>query len=195
MTTTALTSRKVLLPLATLLAAGAVAVGSGATWTSTTDASVAVTSGTLLHTNTRDGAVLTLSNIKPGDTMSGTVVVENTGSIDSTLDLAVSGVSSDFTDYLEITVSENGTTLYSGPFNDLAISQTDIDFPASDNPATAGVDEDNATYDFEVTLVNNTTGTPSEQNADQGAGAGATFTWTQTQVDGETLVETWVPGA
>ena len=42
--------RKILIPLATLLAAGAVAVGSGATFTSTTMSASAVTAGTLVHT-------------------------------------------------------------------------------------------------------------------------------------------------
>jgi hypothetical protein len=194
MTATALTSRKVLLPLATLLAAGAVAIGSGATWTSTTEASVAVTSGTLVHTNSQDGATLTLVDIKPGDSMSGTVVVENTGDVDSTLDLAAGTVDSDFSDFLEITVTENGVELYDGPLNDLVITQTDLDFPADDDATTTTVDEDNATYGFTVTLVNDTEGDVEAQNADQGKSAGVTFTWTQTQVDGESLVENWVPG-
>lgn len=190
MTTT--TSRKVLLPFATLVAAGAVAIGSGATWTSSTDTTVDVTSGTLMHTNDRDSVELTLVDIKPGDSMTGTVVVQNTGDVDSTLDLAVSGVTSSFTDYLTITVTENGTELYDGPFNDLAITGTDLDFPAADDVDTTDVDEDDATYVFTVTLENNVTGTPEEQNADQGESAGATFTWTQTQVAGTSLLENWV---
>jgi hypothetical protein len=178
MTATALTSRKVLVPLATLLAAGALAVGSGATWTSTTDSSVAVTSGTLIHTNDHDGATLTLADIKPGDTMTGTVTVENTGDVDSTLDIAASGVTSTFSDDLTITVLEGTTELYDGSFADLAITQTDIDF---DVDATV-------TYTFTVALD------AGAANVDQDKAAGATFTWTQTQVDGESLVETWVPG-
>src|SRR5687768_9240195 len=50
-----LSRRKVLIPLATVLAAGTIAVGSGATFTSTTgNTASAVTSGTLKHTNSKD---------------------------------------------------------------------------------------------------------------------------------------------
>ena len=55
-----------------------------------------MTSGTLLHTNNHDGATLTISNIKPGDTSSGTVVITNTGTLDSTLSLEETVSSSTF---------------------------------------------------------------------------------------------------
>jgi hypothetical protein len=54
-------SRKILIPLATMAVAAAVVVGSGATWTSKSQSSVEVTSGTLLHSNTADGLKLTVS--------------------------------------------------------------------------------------------------------------------------------------
>ena len=174
MSTTA-TSRKVLVPLATLLAAGAVAVGSGATWTSTTSNSVAVTSGTLLHTNSHNGTTMRLTNIKPGDTMTGTVVVTNTGTTSSKLDIAASAPSSTFSSALTISVTENGTSLYNGAFNSLAINQTDIDF----NPNAT------ATYVVTVSLASSAT------NVDQDKAASATFTWTQTQVAGGSLSELW----
>src|SRR5690606_16845730 len=52
-------SKKVLVPLATLLAAGAIAVGSGASFTSTTENTIsAVTSGTLEQSNSKDNAAV-----------------------------------------------------------------------------------------------------------------------------------------
>ena len=89
MTTTATTParrnrRKVLVPLTTVLVAGAVAVGSGATFTSTTDNTISsVTSGTLTHTNSKDrAAIFNLpANLKPGDVVNGTVTITNTGSL------------------------------------------------------------------------------------------------------------------
>ena len=60
-TTTA--SRKVL----------AVAIGSGATWTSSTDTSVAVTAGKILHANDRGDATLTITKLTPGETVSGSL--------------------------------------------------------------------------------------------------------------------------
>jgi spore coat-associated protein N len=61
------TNKKVLVPLATLLAAGAVAVESGATFTSRTGNSVsAVTSGTLLQSNSKENqAIFDLTNLTP----------------------------------------------------------------------------------------------------------------------------------
>lgn len=174
----ATTSSKVLIPLTTLLVAGAVAVGSGATWTSTTGSSVSVTAGTLLQSNDRNNATLTLSNIKPGDSMTGTVKVTNTGTVNSTLDIAASGVSNSFTDNLTISVTENGTSLYSGPFRTLALTQPDLAFAPTEV----------ATYAVTVAL------SQDAPNADQAKTAGAKFTFTQTQVAGETLVEKWVPG-
>ena len=89
--------RKILIPLATLLAAGAVAVGSGATFTSTSVSSSAVTAGTLVHTNSRDGLSMNVANIKPGDSISGTVTISNTGDLDSTLTLQETADASTFT--------------------------------------------------------------------------------------------------
>ena len=102
--------RKVLVPLATLLVAGAVAIGSGATWTSTTSSSVTVTSGDLLHTNNHDDAVLTVANIKPGDTVTGTVVIENTGTLDAVLSFQESATPAHFAaGGLNLVIKQDGT--------------------------------------------------------------------------------------
>ena len=64
--------RKILIPLATLLAAGAVAVGSGATFTSTSVSSSAVTAGTLVHTqHGQRGHDERHARSSPGDTVTG----------------------------------------------------------------------------------------------------------------------------
>lgn len=187
------TSRKVLVPLATLLAAGAVAVGSGATWTSTTSNSVSVTAGTLLHSNDREDAVLTLDNIKPGDTMTGEVVVANTGTTDSTMVLTSSAETSGFSDDLTIEISNGSTSVFSGTFNELVadgVDETPVDFLADDEDTTPADEATSLTYTFVVTLAATAAG--PDQNVDQGKTAGATFTWTQTQVDGESLTENWI---
>jgi len=52
-------NRKVLVPLATLLAAGSIAVGSGATFSSTTGNTIsAVIAGTLTQSNSKDGQAI-----------------------------------------------------------------------------------------------------------------------------------------
>ena len=192
-TTTA--SRKVLVPLATLLAAGAVAIGSGATWTSTTDTGVAVTSGNLLHTNSQDGAVLTLDKIVPGDSMSGTVVVTNTGDVDSKLQLDAAVADNNFNGLLQLTITADDDT--TDTVDPVAVYPTAA-FPSSavsiQAPFAFAVG-DQITYKFTVTLVNDTTLSTVDQNANQGKAAHATFTWIQIQLPGnDSLVENFVPG-
>ena len=75
--------RKVLVPLATLMVAGTVAVGSGASFTSTTASTTAVTSGSVTHVN--DVTSLSITNIKDKDTVTGSVKITNTGTLPSTL--------------------------------------------------------------------------------------------------------------
>lgn len=68
--------------LAVLVAVG-VAVGSGANFSAqTANAGNAFASGTLTMTNSQSpGAILTASNMKPGDSTQGEVQLQNTGSI------------------------------------------------------------------------------------------------------------------
>ena len=83
--------RKAVAALATMLAAGAVAVGSGATFTTQTHNTVSgVTAGNLKQTNSKaDKAVLNLANIKPGDSVTGSVTITNTGSIGALFDTPI----------------------------------------------------------------------------------------------------------
>jgi hypothetical protein len=48
------------------------------------------------------------------------------------------------------------------------------------------------TYEFTVTLVNDTTLSTVDQNANQGKQAHATFTWIQVQLDGGSLASNWL---
>src|SRR5690348_15249752 len=94
------TTKKILVPLATLLGAGAIAIGSGATFTSTTANTISsVTSGTLNHTNSKDGkAILSLTNIKPGDTVNGGLTITNTGSLPADFSLTETSSTNGFSD-------------------------------------------------------------------------------------------------
>lgn len=175
MTATPVSSRrKVLVPLATLLVAGAVAVGSGATYTSDSAHSVAVTSGTLKHTNNQNGLKLDIANIKPGDTRSGSVVISNNGSIDSTLTLAESADSSGFAQgALKLVISKQGTTapLYDGDFGGLN-NATKLDLGSL--PVNGST-----TVTFTVSMPT------TAENVNQGKSAAATYTYVQTQVAGD----------
>ncbi|WP_210438783.1 TasA family protein [Nocardioides xinjiangensis] len=176
-TTAAATRRKVLIPLATLAAAGAIAVGSGATFTSTTgNTASAVTSGTLKHTNSKDGkAVFDLTNLKPGDTLNGTLTLTNTGSLPAAFTLTEVSSTNAFTGAnlsLAITDTTTGATVYTGTFGGL------VDGTKTALGTYAAGDAH--TYTFTVKLAQDT------PNADQGKSANAVYQWDSVQLDGTT---------
>lgn len=181
MTSTTRTSRRsttVLVPLATLLAAAAVAVGSGATFTSQTGNTVSsVTAGTLKHTNSKaDRAIFDLTNMKPGDTLNGELVLTNTGSLPASFGLTEVSSANGFTGSnlaLTITNTTTGTQVYTGTFGGLA-----------DGVRTGlGVVEPGVanSYRFTVKLAQDT------PNTDQGAAASAVYAWDSVQLDAETF--------
>jgi len=174
-------STKILLPLTTVLAAGAIAVGSGATFSSSTGNTISsVTSGTLSHTNSKDKqAVFTLTDMKPGDTVNGTLTLKNTGSLPADFSLTEVSSTNGFTgsnltlDIVDTTVAGSPVSVYSGDFGGLAdgVKKELGTWPAG------------ATHTFRFT-VKLDTNTP---NADQGKTAGATYAWDSVQAQGETF--------
>ena len=170
--------RKVLVPLATLLAAGAVAIGSGATFTSTSNSASAVTAGELVHSNNRDGLTMDVANIKPGDSVAGTVTLTNTGTIDSTLTLRETADSSTFgAGALHLKISQGATTVYDG------------DFAAADDAGVLDLGAldigDSTTVTFNVSMPSNAS------DANQGATASASYQWVSTQVEPSSTTLTW----
>ena len=170
-------TNKILVPLASLLAAGAVAVGSGATFTSATNNTLsAVTSGTLTQSNTKDNAaIFSLDNLKPGDTVNGYLSVTNTGSLPAKFSLtevtSLNGFSgTNLT--LKITNTTTSTTVYSGTFGGLT------DGAKNDLGTVApGAKND---YTFQVNLAS------TADNGDQGKTASAAYTWDSVQLDAQT---------
>ena len=172
------TSRKILVPLATLVAAGAVAVGSGATFTSTSGNTISsVTAGTLTHSNSKaDQAIFNLSNMKPGDTLNGSLTLTNTGSLPAKFALTEVSSANGFSgsnltlDIVDVTA---GTTVYSGTFGGLADGTKN---ELGTWPAGAAHN-----FKFVVKLSNDT------PNGDQGKAATAVYSWSSVQLDGETF--------
>jgi spore coat-associated protein N len=74
--------RKVLVACAGLMVAAALVVGSGANFNSTSaNPSNVFSAGTISHSNSKAGAaILTASNLVPGNSAVGTVDIKNTGS-------------------------------------------------------------------------------------------------------------------
>lgn len=169
---------KILVPLATLAAAGAIAVGSGATFTSESNNTIsAVTSGSLTHTNSKDDqAVFNLPTMKPGDTVNGTLTLTNTGTLPAAFSLTETGSTNGFAgDNLSLTITNttSGATVYTGAFGGLEDGTKKT--LGTMQPGAA------ATYRFSVQLAS-TTG-----NSDQGKTASAAYTWDAVQLDGQTF--------
>jgi len=168
---------KILLPLATLLAAGAIAVGSGATFTSTTGNTISsVTAGTLTHTNSKaDQAIFTLTNLKPGDVLNGTLTLTNTGSLAAAFSLTEVSSTNGFAGNnltLDIVDTTTGANVYSGTFGGLTDgAKNDLGTWASGAAHT---------FKFTVKLNQDT------PNSDQGKTAGAVYSWSSVQLSGET---------
>lgn len=165
-------SRKVLVPLATLMAAGAVAVGSGATFTSTTASTSTVASGSVTHAN--NVTKLDIANIKPGDTVTGSVVISNTGTLPSTLTLQETADATTFNAAdLNLRLTQGGATLYNGSFG------------ALDNATKLALGAlpvgGSTTVTWTVTLVE------TADNLNEGKNASASYQWVSTQDAGVTL--------
>lgn len=170
-------STKILVPLATLTVAGAVAIGSGASFTSESNNTISsVTAGTLQHTNSQaDGAIFNLTNLKPGDTLNGSLTLTNTGSLPAAFSLTETASSNGFTGEnlsLAITNTTTGATVYTGTFGGL-VDGTKTDLGVI-QPTVAN------TFRFTVKLHADTT------NTDQGKSASAVYKWDSVQLAGQT---------
>lgn len=177
---TARRSRRLLVPLATLAAAGALVVGSGADFSSTSaNSQSVVTSGTLTQTNSRvNQAIFNVTNIKPGDTVTGSVVITNTGSLPA--NFSVTEVDTgNFTDrtLLSMTIKQGATTVYSGPFGGATLGTAETIQLGTFQKAEA------RTYDYTVTLAQSAT------NVEQGKTAGASYTWDAIQTTAVTVAQ------
>ena len=83
--------RRTLGALAVVLAAGGITVGSGANFTAhAANPANTFTAGTLTIGSTASSALFNAQNLKPGDTVSGTVDIANTGSLPGTFTLSTS---------------------------------------------------------------------------------------------------------
>ena len=86
--------RKIMAALFAVLAASALAVGSGANFSSTSaNPSNVLSAGTMSQSNSKAGAaILTADKLKPGDNTTGTVDIKNTGDVDGTFTLLQTSV-------------------------------------------------------------------------------------------------------
>jgi spore coat-associated protein N len=179
--------KRTLAVLAVVLAAVGIAIGSGATFTATAaNPGNTFASGTLSIGNTPSGAILTASNMKPGDVATGTVDIQNTGTLTGTFIVRRSALTnSDSTnpmsDKLDLLIEDCGDfasgtpscdpadpDIYSGTLTAMTGTYSLGSFPGN---GTTGKHR----YKFTVTFNS------SAGNQYQGDDSTAEFTWDATQ--------------
>ncbi len=171
--------------VALLVAAGAVAAFSGASFNyKTANPGNTFTAGILTHSNSQSGAILTVEKMVPGQSASGEVTIANTGDIAGAFSVTKSGLSDVagsngglLSDVLTLKIEDvTGATpavVWQGPIKDLAaqsLGQWD-----------AGVSH---SYRFTVSFPDG--GSPADNtsgdNAYQGSSLEVQFDWTSVQI-------------
>jgi spore coat-associated protein N len=161
--------RRLLIALLLILIAAAIAVLSTAVFTSSdANAGNLFASGTL-QVESDDGAILSAERMVPGDTVTGSVGVENTGDVSGTFsvtseNLQNTGGSPPLSNVLTLEIVEQGGTsnpIYEGPLHPV-----DEELP----PSWPGGEQ--RTYDFTVTMEQ------EAGNEYQGKSSEVTFRWT-----------------
>ena len=154
--------RKLMGALLMLAIAGGLAVGSGASFTSqTASPGNMITAGALTANNDKknngvEGAIFHADNMKPGDTVTGTVTVSNTGNVDG--------------DFEALDSSDNVTAT---PIDDTVISSVGT------SPVSLGTWTGNSNHKYRFT-VKWPTGLTGD-NAYMSSGVSMDFTWSATQ--------------
>jgi spore coat-associated protein N len=176
------TPRKLVAAMGMLLAAAAVAVGSGADFNSTSaNASNVLSAGNIAQSNSKgSAAILTASLMKPGGTSTGTVDIKNTGDIAGTFTLAKSNLvdtpsSPAFSSKLTIAIDDMGdpTCTVSCP---AAVSKYAGTVGAMGTISLGSFAANEAhRYRFVVTFPN---GTPATDNVYKSASMTVQYDWT-----------------
>jgi hypothetical protein len=145
------------------------------TATPTTITSNAFASGTLAMTRSGSGAVFTASDMKIGDSATGSVTITNTGSLAGIYSLAdsITG-SAPLAAQIHLVIYKDVDNTVPSKIYDGSLSSLGT-LALGTFAATTGAH----TYYFHIDLP--TTGTDAADNAFQGLSSSATFTWSATQ--------------
>jgi spore coat-associated protein N len=173
----------VIATLAILVLAAAALVASSASFTAqTANAGNVFTTGALTMSNDKaPGAILTLPGMKPGDSVSGTVKLQNTGTVDGVFSLTKTisahaegtggGV---LANKLDLTIKEGSTTLWTGKLGAAVGTPLPGVFPLSLGTWTVGSTAH--TYTFTVKWPNDEA-TSGVDNTFVGSSCTALFQW------------------
>jgi spore coat-associated protein N len=168
--------------LALVLVALGVAVGTGADFSATSaNPNNTFTAGTLTMSNSdAPGAILTAANMKPTDSTSGTVDIENSGSLPGTFTLSRSALTNSdgtnpMSDKMNMVIDDCGT--------DATCDGSDVNIytgtltAMGSGPYALGTFAAGEEHRYEFTATFDT----SAGNAYQGDNTSATFTWDAVQ--------------
>jgi spore coat-associated protein N len=178
--------RKVLLAFGALLVVAAVAVGSGANFNSTSaNPSNVFTAGTISSSNSKaSAAILTASNIVPGNSATGSVTIKNTGSASGTFTLAPATpvdtpASPGLSKKLTLTIVDAGdpSCVSSCPANVTLYSGTIFAEPST---IALGTFAPNAQHSYVFTMTFPDSGLNGADNAYQGASTTVAYNWFST---------------
>ena len=164
-------SRRLLVPLATLVAAGGIVMASGATFATSTASTGLAASGTLTQVNSNSVA-FSKSNLKPGDVVTGSVTITNKSSLPATFTLAEAEVTNTFAPKSDLTlkITEGATTI------------SDTTLGAAGTVALGTFTPDQArTFTYTVTFAQ------SASNLQQGKSAETRYTFSSVQTAAETF--------
>jgi spore coat-associated protein N len=164
--------------LAMLVVAGALAVGSGASFTSQSASPGNMITAGALTVSTDKGAIFHAANLQPGDTVTGTVTVSNTGDVPGVFSLgmaspALSGTGSSLAGRLQLTVDELD------PGNGVTATPLPATLVADVGTAALGTwaGHTSRTYRFSLAWPAGLAG----DNAYESSGLSLDFTWNATQ--------------
>ena len=178
--------RKVLLAFGALLVVAAVAVGSGANFNSTSaNPSNVFTAGTISSSNSKaSAAILTATNIVPGNTATGTVDIKNTGTASGTFTLTHTApvdnpVSPGLSKKLTLTIVDHGdpTCVTSCPADVTLYSGTIFAEPST---IALGTFAPNAQHSYVFTMTFPDSGLNGADNVYQGASTTVAYNWFST---------------
>jgi hypothetical protein len=162
-TTVATTARKLILPVGSVVGAGLLAMVMGVPWTSASEGA----SGIRLLADDHQGATLTISKIEPGESVSRSVTIRNSGGTPSRLSFQETGDPSPFADgELHLVIDQDGRTLYDGDFAAMSDIAQDV---GTIDPAGS------STFTFTVSLPDDA------PFANQGEPASASYTWVNSE--------------
>ncbi|MBZ5737533.1 hypothetical protein [Nocardioides mangrovi] len=153
-------ARRLILPLVLILGVGGLLMVLGVPWTSASEG----TAGVRLTAAADQGAKLTITTLEPGDSVTKSVTIRNSGSAESRLSFEENANPTTFAGgELHLTIEHDGVTVYDGQFG----AMNDVSQDVGSLPAGGS-----STFTFTVSLPE------SAPYANQGDPAVATYTWT-----------------